>query len=453
MNRGEFIAHATIIGAGAAVFQDKMILTGTKKQSPKARLAFIGVGMRGSGLLKEAVSQGHSDIVAISDINEIAINNAKQIIKDAGSGEPDYYLKENDFERIVTRDDVDAVIIATPWEWHLPMSLASLKAGKHTGCEVMAGLTVPQIWELVNLQEKTGTPYMMMENVCYRRDVMAVLNMARKHLFGDITYTECGYQHDLREVLFNDGQHMTGHGVEFGEKGINEAKWRTPHYVTNNGDMYPTHGVGPVSNMLNITRGNQFAQLVSMASPAIGLHQYIVENGGASHPNAKVKFKCGDVVTSLIKCVNGEVIKMTFDTCSPRPYSLGFRIQGSDGIWTEDTNGIYLQKHSPRAHQYEPAEKYFSEYDHPYWKKYGAKAESSGHGGMDYFIVREFVDCVINRKPFLMDVYDAAMWSVLRPLSERSIAKGSQPVLVPDFTRGKWKGRTPVFGLQDDFSI
>ncbi len=453
MKRGEFITHAAIIGAGVAVFQDKTILMSKQKQSKKARLAFIGVGMRGIGLLKEAVSQGYCEIVAISDINQIAVSNAKKIIKDYQLADPDCYLKENDFESIVTRNDVDGVLIATPWEWHLPMSVASLKAGKYTGCEVLAGQTVSEIWDLVNLQEKTNTPYMMMENVCYRRDVMAVLNMVRNNLFGEITYTECGYQHDLREVLFNDGVHMIGHGVEFGEKGINEARWRTQHYVTHNGDMYPTHGVGPVSNILNITRGNQFAQLVSMASPAIGLNKYIVENNGLNHPNTKVKFKCGDIVTTLIKCVNGEIIKMTFDTSSPRPYSLGFRIQGSEGIWTEDAKGIYLQKHSPHPHQYELAEKYFNEYDHPYWKKYGAKAESSGHGGMDYFIVREFVDCVINRKPFLMDVYDAAMWSVLRPLSERSIAKGSQPVLVPDFTRGKWKGRTPVFGLQDDFSI
>jgi predicted dehydrogenase len=453
MKRKDFITHSAIIGAGVLLLPDKLMAAKNKTSPKKARLAFIGVGMRGAGLLKETVAQGLSEIVAVSDINETAIGNAKQIIKEYGLKEPDYYLKENDFEKIVTRDDVDGVIIATPWKWHLPISVASLKAGKHTGCEVLAGLTVPEIWELVNVQEKNGAPYMMLENVCYRRDVMAVLNMARKNLFGEITYAECGYQHDLREVIFNDGVHnMMGLGVEFGEKGINEARWRTQNYIGRNGDLYPTHGIGPISNMLDITRGNQFAQLVSMASPANSLHQYIVDKGGANHPNAKVKFKCGDVVTTLIKCVNGEVIKMTFDTSSPRPYSLGFRIQGSEGIWTDDVQGIYLQKQAPKPHEYEPVQKFINEYDHPYWKKHGLKAESSGHGGMDYFIIREFVDCVANKKPFLMDVYDAAAWSALSPLSEKSIAKNSQPILIPDFTRGKWKKRKPVFGLQDDFN-
>jgi predicted dehydrogenase len=407
--------------------------------------------MRGAGLLQEAVSQGQVEITAISDIDPNAINNARQVIGKAGLKDPIYYTGENDFEQVVRRNDVDGVIIATPWNWHLPMALASLKAGKYTGCEVISGLTVDEIWELVNTCEKTGTPYMMLENVCYRRDVMAVLNMARKNMFGQITYAECGYQHDLREVIFNDGKHMMGGGVEFGEKGVNEARWRTQHYIDRNGDLYPTHGIGPVAQFLNITRGNQFAYLTSMASPAASLHHYIVDKGGEAHPNANVKFTCGDVVTSLIKCNNGEVVKMTFDTCSPRPYSLGFRVQGTEGIWTDDARGIYFQKRAPTEHEYEPVEKYIQQFDHPYWSEYGHLAEGSGHGGMDYFIIREFIECVRYKKPFLMDVYDAATWSVMGPLSQRSIAEHSAPVAIPDFTRGKWKARQPVFGLNSAF--
>jgi predicted dehydrogenase len=284
----------------------------------------------------------------------------------------------------VQRDDVDGVVIATPWHWHVPMSVASMKAGKHTGCEVLAGLTVKELWELVDTHEKTGSPFMMLENVCYRQDIMAVLNMARRGMFGAIQYAECGYQHDLRDYLFNNGTQMFGGGVEFGERAINEANWRTQHYVDRNGDLYPTHGIGPVAQIMNITRGNQFSQIVSMASPATGLNKYIVDHAGKDHPNAKVKFKCGDVVTSLIKCADGAVVKMTFDTSSPRAYSLGFRIQGNEGIWTEDARGIYFQKLAPTPHEYEPMEKYMKEYDHPYWAKYTAKAQDSGHGGMDY---------------------------------------------------------------------
>lgn len=451
MERRRFITQAAAIGAGLTILPQ--LGKATNAPAKKAGLAFIGVGMRGAGLLAEAVKQGNCNIVAVSDIDPRAIDQVKKIMQENNFKTPDYYTAENDFEKIVQRDDVDGVIIATPWKWHLTMSVASLKAGKYTGCEVLAGFTVAEIWELVNVQEKTGTPYMMLENVCYRRDVMAVLNMARQGLFGQLTYAECGYQHDLREVIFNDGVQMIGGGVEFNEKGTNEARWRTQNYIDRNGDLYPTHGIGPVANMLNITRGNQFTQLVAMASPSVSLHNYIVQKGGANHPNAAVKWKCGDVVTSLIRCANGEVIKMTFDTSSPRPYSLGFRVQGTEGIWTDDAQGIYLQQHSPKPHEYEPVEKYIQQYDHPYWAKYHQVADSSGHGGMDYFIIREFIDCVIHKKPFYMDIYDAAMWSVLSPLSERSIAQQSKPVLIPDFTRGKWKKRTPVFGLTPDFGV
>ncbi|MGC4036040.1 MAG: Gfo/Idh/MocA family oxidoreductase [Chitinophagaceae bacterium] len=445
MQRRQFINNTSMLAAGISLLPRDIVRK--PKEEKKARIAFIGTGMRGSYLLKEAVSQGMTDVIAVCDIDEAAINNVKQTIKEYNAKEPDYYKGERDFEKIVQRDDVDAVIIATAWQWHYPMTMASLKAGKYTGCEVICGITINEIWDLVNEYERSRAPYMMLENVCYRRDVMAVLNMVRKGLFGDINYAECGYQHDLREYLFNDGQHMFGHGVEFNEKAINEAHWRTQHYTYRNGDLYPTHGIGPVSTMLNITRGNQFTQLVSMASPGRGLHKYIVDNGPADHPNAKVKFKCGDVVTTLIQCANGEMIKMTFDTSSPRPYSLGFRVQGTEGLWTEDAKGIYLQKFAKQPHEYDPVDKYIEQYDHPYWAKHAHDAENSGHGGMDYFIIREFVNCVRNKQALPMDMYDAAMWTALTPLSEKSLSQNSKTVHIPDFTRGKWKKRTPVFGL------
>ena len=447
MKRRQFINNTATLAAGVTLFPN--IHTNIKKEDKKARIAFIGTGMRGAYLLKEAVSQGFTEVTAVCDIDPAAINNVKQTIKEYNANEPAYFTGERDFEKIVLRDDVDAVVIATPWKWHYSMTMASLKAGKYTGCEVISGVTIDEIWNLVNEYERSGGHYMMLENVCYRRDIMAVLNMVRKGLFGDINYAECGYQHDLREYLFNDGKNMFGHGVEFNEKAINEARWRTQNYTNRNGDLYPTHGIGPVATMLNITRGNQFSQLVSMASPAKGLHKYVVDNGPADHPNTKVKFQCGDVVTTLIKCVNGEMIKMTFDTSSPRPYSLGFRIQGTEGVWTEDAKGIYFQQRAKTPHEYDPFEKYQEEYDHPYWAKHAHDAGNSGHGGMDYFIIREFVNCVRKRLPLAMDMYDGAMWSALTPLSEKSVAQNSKAVLIPDFTRGKWKKRKPVFGLED----
>jgi hypothetical protein len=275
--------------------------------------------------------------------------------------------------------------------------------------------------------------------------------MVRQGMFGTLNHVQCGYQHDLREVKFNDGKNAYGGGVEFGEKGFSEAKWRTQHSVDRNGDLYPTHGLGPVAEMLNINRGNQFAYLTSMATPSLGLHNYIVEKGGADHPNAKVNFKCGDIVQTMIKCVNGETILITHDTNSPRPYSLGFRVQGTKGLWMEDNKSIYLEGVSPKAHRWEEAKPYLEKYDHPLWKAHAADAENAGHGGIDYFVLRAFIEAIKAKVAPPMDVYDAAAWSAIAPLSEESIKKGSAPIQIPDFTRGKWKTNQPIFALNEQY--
>jgi predicted dehydrogenase len=447
MHRRAFLTKTTAAATATALLPNALFAHPADEK--KVRLAVIGVGARGSYHVQESLSQGSVQVTAIADIDPAAITRTLDICKKYQSAEPAVYRGERDFEKLVQRDDVDAVIIATPWQWHAPMSLAALRAGKPTGCEVPVALRVKDCWEIVNTQEKTGVPYMMLENVCYRRDVMAVLNMARQGLFGRVTYAECGYQHDLRGVLFNDGKSAYGPGLEFGEKGYSEARWRTNFHLDHNGELYPTHGLGPVAQVLNINHGNQLSYLTSMATPALSLHEYIVEKGGPDHPNAKVIFKEGDVVTTLIKCANGEVIKMTHDVSSPRPYSLGFRIQGTKGLWTEDAKGIYLEGKAAKPHQYDPAQQYFDQYDHPIWKARASEATGAGHGGMDYFLIRSFVECVKRKTPFPQDVYDAAAWSVIGPLSEQSIAQGSKPMDIPDFTRGKWKTRKPEFGVGD----
>jgi predicted dehydrogenase len=362
-----------------------------------------------------------------------------------------YGKTEKDFENLAKRSDLDGVVIATPWEWHVPMALEVMKQGKYAGVEVSATVTLKESWDLVNMFEKTGSHCMILENVCYRRDVLATLNMVRQGMFGTLNHVQCGYQHDLREVKFNDGKQAYGGGVEFGEKGFSEAKWRTQHSVDRNGDLYPTHGLGPVAEMLNINRGNQFAYLTSMATPALGLHNYIVEKGGADHPNAKVNFKCGDIVQTMIKCVNGETILITHDTNSPRPYSLGFRVQGTKGLWMEDNRSIYLEGVSAKAHRWEEAKPYLEKYDHPLWKAHAADAENAGHGGIDYFVLRAFIEAIKAKVAPPIDVYDAAAWSAIAPLSEESIKKGSAPIQIPDFTRGKWKTNQPIFALNDQY--
>jgi hypothetical protein len=273
--------------------------------------------------------------------------------------------------------------------------------------------------------------------------------MVRQGLFGEVIHLQGGYQHDLRAVKFNDGIHVKGHGVEFGEKGVSEAHWRTVHSVHRNGDLYPTHGLGPIANIIDINRGNRLLSLTSVATKSRGLHKYIVDKGGKDHPNAKVKFALGDIVTTLIRTANGETVMLSHDTNSPRPYSLNFRVQGTGGIWMDDMRSIYLEGKSKVEDAWDNADEWLTRYDHPLWKKYGNDASGAGHGGIDWFTINALVECVRNKKPFPLDVYDLATWYAITPLSEASVAEGGTVQFIPDFTRGKWQFRKPIFGLND----
>jgi len=291
---------------------------------------------------------------------------------------------------------------------------------------------------------------MMLENVCYRRDVMAVLNMVRQGIFGEIIHLQGGYQHDLRGIKFNNGSANNNSGVEFGEKAFSEARWRTNHSVYRNGDLYPTHGIGPVAMMIDINRGNRFLSLSSFSTKSRGLHDYIVKKGGESHPNAKVNFKLGDIVTTHIKCENGETILLEHDTNLPRPYSLGFRVQGTHGLWMDVNKSIYVEG-AGKNDEWDDAKAWLDKYDHPLWKRYSKDAEGAGHGGMDFFVDNAFIECVKRDVPFPLDVYDLATWYSITPLSEKSIAEGGTLQQIPDFTKGAWQTRKPLFGLSDEY--
>lgn len=409
------------------------------------RLGFIGVGGRGSSLLGLALRRDDVVVVAVCDIVPEKAQRAAEAVREAGGAEPRQFTQgEEDYLNLLEMEEVDAVIIATPWLWHTPMALAAMERGKAVGVEVPAATTVQECWDLVNAQERTGAPFMMLENVCYRRDVMAVLQIVREELLGEMMHLHCGYQHDLRAVKFNPG-------AEFGPGSNGEAVWRTDHSIHRNGDLYPTHGIGPVANWLDINRGNRFAYLTSHATKTRGLHEYIVAQGGEDHPNADVRFKLGDIVTTIIQTRNGETIMVSHDTNLPRPYSLAFRVQGTRGLWMNDNRSIYIEGVSPEAHRWEPFQPYQERYDHPLWRRYGGEAEGAGHGGMDFFVVNAFVESVKRGEPTPLDVYDAAAWSVIGPLSEQSIALGSHPVSFPDFTRGQWAKRTPIFALDDRY--
>ena len=446
MNRRTFIKTTAAAGGAAAILPQTLFSSGPKK---RVKIGVIGTGLRGQWMLWLASKYPDVDISAICDIDSGMIADALKIIKDGGKPEPRIYNNgDEDFINMVNNEDLDGVYIATPWEWHHPMAVTAMKTGKHVGTEVPAALTVEDCWDLVKTSERSGKLCMIMENVCYRRDVMAVLNMVRQNMFGELLHCQGGYQHDLRHVKFNDGVSPYGGGVEFGEKGYSEAKWRTQHSVDRNGDLYPTHGLGPVSPMLNINRGNRMVHLTSTATQSRGLHNYIIEKGGEKHPNADIDFKCGDIVTTVIKCANGQSIMLSHDTNNPRPYSLNFRVQGTRGIWQKDARSIYIEGQSKEEHRWDKEDKYLEKYDHPLWKKFKDQAAGSGHGGMDFFILRAFIESLKGAEP-VMDVYDAVSMSVVSPLSEKSIRLGSSAVKIPDFTRGKWKTNDPIFGLDN----
>lgn len=451
-NRRDFIKKTAIASAGLSLIPHLSFASEINtSKSKKLQLAFIGVGLRGVVHLRNALQRKDVEITAICDIDPKRIELCLKMISDAGFKKPKVFGKdEYDYKNLLELKNVEAVIISTPWLWHARMAVDTMKAGKYTGLEVSAANTLEECWDLVNTHEATGSHLMILENVCYRRDVLAVLNMVRQDVFGELVHFRCGYQHDLRFVKLNDGKTAYGKGVEFGEKGISESKWRTQHSVLRNGDVYPTHGVGPMAVMCDINRGNRFTSISSNASKAIGLHNYIVKHGGKEHPNAKVKFKQGDVITSMIETANGETIIVTHDCNLPRPYSLGFRVQGANGLWEVDGNRIYIEGKS-KPHRWDNATEWIRKYDHPLWKKYEAEAKGAGHGGMDFYVLNAFVESAKQNIAPPLDVYDAAAWSAITPLSETSIENNGEPQDFPDFTRGMWVKRKPYNWMKDTF--
>jgi predicted dehydrogenase len=454
-NRRKFLQTTALAGASLAIPAAELNAQQQEKPvGPKSKLnvAFLGVGLRGQGHVHLVLDRDDCNVVAINDVDDIMIARAKEIFTKKGKTQPKVFKGEKAYLELLQEDNIDAVIISSPWRWHSEMAIAAMKAGKYVGMEVCGGFSMDECWELVNTQEATGSHLFFLENVCYRRDVMAILNMVRQEMFGELIHLECGYQHDLRAVKFNDGKQPYGGGVEFGEQGFSEARWRTKHSVHRNGELYPTHGIGPVAQYIDINRGNRMLYLTSFASKARGLHNYIVdhEKGGPDHPNAKIEFKLGDKVTTTIQCSNGETIVMHHDTNLPRPYSLGFRVQGTRGLWMDVNKSLHIEGVSP-AHRWEDADPYLKKYDHPLWKRHEQRAVGAGHGGMDFFLIHSFVECAKRNEVPPFDVYDAASWLAITPLSEQSIAMGSHPMPIPDFTRGRWTERKATFAFGDEY--
>ncbi len=389
------------------------------------RMGFVGVGLMGTAHVENLLKIDGVEIRAVCDVVPERVERAQRLVADAGQPLPEGYSRgPRDFERLCERPDLDLVFTATPWKWHVPVCVAAMNAGKHAATEVPAALTLDDCWRLVETSEKTRKHCVMMENCNYDRFEMMVLNMVERGVFGELLHARCGYLHDLRAVKHD----LEGEGV-----------WRRAHSMTSDGDLYPTHGLGPVAQCLGINRGNTFETIVSMGSKTRGLHRYAVERFGPDSPQAAESFVLSDVVTTMLRTAGGETVVVTHDTSSPRPYSRDYLIQGTLGIARKYPEPrIYLEGRSD-PHQWDPVEVYLEEYDHPLWRQLEEESRGAGHGGMDFIEDYRLVDALRTGRPPDSDVYDAAMLSAVVELSGRSIARGGEPLRFPDFTRGGWR--------------
>lgn len=397
---------------------------------PTVKVGFVGVGGMGSAHVLNYLNIEGVEIKAICDVRPAHVERAQKWVVEAGQPEPRGYSKgERDFERMCETEDLDLVMTATPWEWHVPVCLAAMRNGKHAATEVPAAMSLEDCWALVEAAEKHGKHCQMMENCCYDRIELMTLNLVRKGVLGEVLHAEAGYLHDLR-------------GVKFANEG--EGLWRRAWAEKLNGNLYPTHGLGPVAQCLNVNRGDALDYMVSMSSPARGLHEYAVATFGADSPQAKEKYALGDVNTSLIKTKLGKTIILIHDTNLPRPYTRINLVQGTKGLAHKWPDRIYVEGLADKAHQWDDFGKFSAEYDHPLWKAIASKGEGRGHGGMDYIEDYRLVQSLLKGEPLDQDVYDAAAWSAIVGASVQSVAAKGRPVTIPDFTRGKWKTNPPL---------
>ncbi len=448
MDRRGFLKAATVTAAAgltAACTTSNNQFTPAKQQgksvigliAPKmdvVRVGFIGVGQRGYGHVKRMSHIEGAEIVAICDNHQEVLDRSAKFLTDNGHKQPALYGNgEYAYREMLGRQDIDIVIISTPWKWHAPMAIESMESGKHAFVEVPLATTVEEMWDIVNTAERTQKNCMMMENVNYGRDELMVLNMVRQGLFGELLHGEAAYIHELRWQM-KELETKTG-------------SWRTGWHAKRNGNLYPTHGLGPVSQYMNINRGDRFDYLTSMSSPALGRALYAQKEFSADHQRNQLKYINGDISTTLIKTVQGRTIMVQHDTTTPRPYSRHNLIQGTNGVFAGFPNRIALEEGgSGNFHEWDyDMQSWYNKYDHPLWVKMGKEAErNGGHGGMDFLMFWRMIYCLRNGEPLDQDVYDGAAWSVISPLSAESLNNRAKSVDIPDFTRGAWQTAEPL---------
>lgn len=397
----------------------------------KLNIGFIGLGGRGTGLLQDIVlPREEISVLAVCDKYEDRRENGAKMVREKKGNDP---LCTADYREVLAIEAIDAVIVATSWADHLPIVIAAMKAGKYVATEVGGAYSLDECWELVRTHEETGVPCMMLENCCYDRNELMVLNMVKQGIFGEIVHCQGGYRHDLRDE------------VSFGRE---NRHYRLVNYMNRNCENYPTHELGPIAKILNINRGNRMLTLNSIASKSAGLHQFLLDKKGEEYDLTNAEWTQGDVVTTVIKCAHGQTIVLTLDTTLPRWYSRGFHIQGTKAMFDEDTRSIFIDGEHNKydfdwSSQWKNVEEFREKYEHPIWKQYLSEGVTGSHGGIDWLVFSAFFDAVKKGTQTPIDVYDMAAWMCITPLSAQSIAMGGAPVAIPDFTNGRWINREP----------
>lgn len=429
ISRRGFIEKGTVATAGISGLP--ILLSGKDEPHKTVKIGIIGTGGRGTSHIVTILGIGGTEIVALCDLVQSRAENGAELCQKAGKNRPRIYCKdENTWKELLDKEKLDCVIIATYWDSHAAIALYAMNKGVYPGIEVPAALTVDNIWQLVEKSEKTAIPCMMLENWSFRQDNLAALNMKRMGMFGEIVHCHCAHSHDCIDHWFFDSK--TG-----------DQKWPAAYLLKYNRDQYPTHSVGPVISWMNINRGDIFTEIYSTASASTGINAYFKRKFGNDHPNANLKYRQGDIVTSLLKTKMGKTLVINYDMQLPRPYSNRWLLEGTLGVYDEEKSSIYLEGKSPQYHEWEPWKPYEEKYNHKWWS---GDFSAQSHGGTDYVMLSQFLDAVRSKGPTPIDVYDSAVMTAIVELSGLSIAKNA-PVPFPDFTKGKWKNNKPYFGL------
>ncbi len=391
----------------------------------KIRLGFIGVGGRGKGIAEMLATMPGVEIKSVCDVYGDRVDDTRKSVNAINGDTP---KGTTEYREVCEDPEVDAVIITSAWENHIPASVYSMRCGKHTACEVAGAYSIDDCWELIRAYEETSNHCMLLENCCYGRTEMLLLRMIKEGIFGKVVHCEGGYHHDLRDEICY---------------GIKNRHYRLRNYMNRNCENYPTHELGPIAKMLDINRGNRMVTLSSMASGSWGLNEFAKTHDDAPEFLRDYRFVQGDVVKTNIKCAHGEMITLTLDTTLPHHYSRGLVVRGTKASYNEWSDSIFLNEYGEGGNErFNNTKQYFEKYEHPVWKNYIENGVTGGHDGFDWLEYLAFFDSIREGQDPPIDTYDMAAWMAITPLSEISIANGGLPVDIPDFTRGQWTYRT-----------